>query len=118
MNTHKWHRSYPESISGRQWPASSRDREGLECVCLTIMVNGSKTANVMVVANVVTVETTTMNEDMPNPTIEGYKTAHRQNKDGSYHFTVMKSDIGCQKLTESKYNEKANYDKKNNTGHD
>ena len=64
----------------------------------------------MVAANVVTVETMTMNEGMPNPTIVGYRTAHRQNKDGSYHITVTKSDIGCQKLTESRYNEKANYD--------
>ena len=53
---------------------------------------------------------------MPNPTIEGYKTAHRQNKDGSYHCTVMKSDIGCQKLTVSRYNERDCNAEKNNTG--
>ena len=61
---------------------------------------------------------------MPNPTIEGFKTAHRQNKDGSYHCTVMKSDIGCQKPTAIKYIEKAVYygddrnEKKDNRGHD
>ena len=51
---------------------------------------------------------------MPNPTIEGYRTAHRQNKDGSYHFTVMKSDIGCQKLTYPEYIGKGCNDEKNN----
>ena len=52
---------------------------------------------------------------MPNPTIEGYRTAHRQNKDGSYHFTVMKSDIGCQKLTYPEYIGKDYNEKKDNT---
>jgi hypothetical protein len=51
---------------------------------------------------------------MPNPTIEGFRTAHRQNKDGSYHFTVMKSDIRCEKLMVSEYIGRGCNDKKNN----
>lgn len=53
---------------------------------------------------------------MPNPTIEGYRTAHRQNKDGSYHFTVTESDIGCQKSTVSEYYERGHNEEKNNIG--
>lgn len=30
---------------------------------------------------------------MPNPSEEGYKTAHKQNKDGSYADVVMPADI-------------------------
>ena len=51
---------------------------------------------------------------MPNPAIEGYRTAHRQNKDGSYHCTVTKSDLGCQKLTVSEYIGEDCNDKKDN----
>jgi hypothetical protein len=36
---------------------------------------------------------------MPNPTKEGYRTAHRQNKDGSYHFCVMPADIFRRKVS-------------------
>ena len=31
--------------------------------------------------------------EMPNPGEEGYRTAHKQNKDGSYSVEVMPSDI-------------------------
>jgi hypothetical protein len=49
---------------------------------------------------------------MPNPAIEGFKTAHRQNKDGGYHIMVMKSDIGCQKSTVNEYIERDCNDKR------
>ena len=31
--------------------------------------------------------------ELPNPNEEGYRTAHKQNKDGSYADVVMPSDI-------------------------
>lgn len=37
------------------------------------------------------------------PAEQGYRTAHEQNSDGSYHFTVMKADL-CVKLVDSEYN--------------
>lgn len=30
---------------------------------------------------------------MPNPKKENYRTAHKQNNDGSYHHTVMLADL-------------------------
>ena len=34
-----------------------------------------------------------MTEELPNPGEEGYRTAHKQNKDGSYADIVMPADI-------------------------
>jgi len=34
-----------------------------------------------------------MNETMPNPALEGYRTAHEQNEDGSYKYTVVPGDL-------------------------
>ncbi|KKM63220.1 hypothetical protein LCGC14_1513680 [marine sediment metagenome] len=34
-----------------------------------------------------------MTYGLPNPKIEGYRTAHKQNKDGSYKYFVMPADL-------------------------
>ena len=34
-------------------------------------------------------------ETLPNPGLEGYRTAHEQNKDGSYKHTVTSADLIC-----------------------
>lgn len=35
----------------------------------------------------------TMKNRLPNPALEGYRTAHEQNKDGSYKHFVMPADL-------------------------
>jgi len=38
-----------------------------------------------------------MTEELPNPSEEGYRTAHKQNKDGGYADVVMPADIFTEK---------------------